>query len=85
MHDLTIPFTNNLAERAISFAQGHTENFCAIRSYSDTAPKQGFGMLHAMRAVFSGQALAVAQGCTVTKSEGVSNAQTIDGAFGFGH
>ena len=36
------------------------ENFCAIRSYLDTARKQGFGMLHAMRAVFSGQALALA-------------------------
>ena len=72
MRDLCVPFTNNLAERAIRMPKVKqrisgcfrtwvgAENFCAIRSYLDTARKQGFGMLHAMRAVFSGQALAVA-------------------------
>ena len=72
MRDLTVPFTNNLAERAIRMPKVKqrisgcfrtlvsAENFCAIRSYLDTARKQGFGMLHAMRAVFSGQALTVA-------------------------
>lgn len=72
MRDLTVPFTNNLAERAIRMPKvkqrisgcfrslAGAENFCAIRSYLDTARKQGFGMLDAMRAVFSGQALAVA-------------------------
>ena len=72
MRDLSVPFTNNLAERAIRMPKVKqrisgcfrtlpgAENFCTIRSYLDTARKQGFGMLHAMRAVFSGQALALA-------------------------
>jgi len=72
MRDLGVPFTNNLAERAIRMPKVKqrisgcfrtllgAENFCTIRSYLDTARKQGFGMLHAMRAVFSGHALAVA-------------------------
>lgn len=72
MHDLSVPFTNNLAERAIRMPKVKqrisgcfrtlvgAQNFCVIRSYLDTARKQGFGMLHAMQAVFSGQALAVA-------------------------
>ena len=70
--DLNVPFANNLAERAIRMPKVKqrisgcfrtllgAENFCTIRSYLDTARKQGFGMLHAMRAVFSGQALALA-------------------------
>ena len=72
MRDLGVPFTNNLPERAIRMPKVKQrisgcfrtllgpENFCTIRSYLDTARKQGFGMLHAMRAVFSGQALALA-------------------------
>ena len=72
MRDLDVPFTNNLAERAIRMPKVKqrisgcfrtllgAENFCTIRSYLDTARKQGFGMLHAMCAVFSGQALALA-------------------------
>ena len=72
LRDLGVPFTNNLAERAIRMPKVKqrisgcfrtlpgAENFCTIRSYLDTARKQGFGMLHAMRAVFSGQALALA-------------------------
>ena len=72
MHDLSVPFTNNLAERAMRMPKTKqrisgcfrtligAENFCVIRSYLDTARKQGFGMLHAMQAVFSGQALVVA-------------------------
>lgn len=72
MRDLTVPFTNNLAERAIRMPKVKqrisgcfrtligAENFCVIRSYLDTARKQGFGMLHAMQAVFSGQPLALA-------------------------
>ena len=70
--DLGVPFTNNLAERAIRMPKVKqrisgcfrtvlgAENFCTIRSCLGTARKQGFGMLHAMRAVFSGQALALA-------------------------
>ena len=72
MRDLGVPFTNNLAERAIRMPKVKqrisgcfrtllgAQNFCAIRSYLDTARKQGFGMLHAMRALFLGQALALA-------------------------
>jgi transposase len=72
VRDLSVPFTNNLAERAIRMPKVKqrisgcfrtlpgAQNFCTIRSYLDTARKQGFGMLHAMRAVFSGQALALA-------------------------
>ena len=71
MHDLTVPFTNNLAERAVRMPKVKqrisgcfrtligAENFCVVRSYLDTARKQGFGMLHALQAVFSGQALAL--------------------------
>ena len=72
MRDLGVPFTDNLAERAIRMpkvkqrisgcfrALPGAQNFCTIRSYLDTARKQGFGMLHAMRAVFLGQTLALA-------------------------
>ena len=72
MRDLTVPFTNNLAERAIRMPKVKqrisgcfrtligAENFCVIRSYLDTARKQGFGMLHAMQAAFAGQPLALA-------------------------
>ena len=72
MRDLTTPFTNNLAERAISFVQGQVENFsllsylggtansCAICSYLVTLPKHGFGMLHIIRAIFSEYIVAVA-------------------------
>ena len=72
MRDLGVPFTNNLAERAIQMPRVKqrisgcfrtllgAENFCTIRSYLDTARKQGFSMLHAIRAVFSGQTLALA-------------------------
>ena len=72
MRDLTVPFTNNLAERAIRMPKVKqrisgcfrtligAENFCVIRSYLDTARKQGFGMLHAMQAAFAGHPLALA-------------------------
>ena len=72
MRDLGVPFTNRLAERAIQMPEVKqrisgcfrtllgAENFCTIRSYLDTARKQGFGVFHAMRSVFSGQVLALA-------------------------
>jgi len=43
----------------MDFARSLRNNF-PVSAYLDTARKQGFGMLHAMRAVFSGQALALA-------------------------
>ena len=69
MHDLSVPFTNNLAERAVRMPKVKqrisgcfrtlvgAENFCTIRSYLDTARKQGFGMLHALQATFSERSL----------------------------
>jgi hypothetical protein len=35
-------------------------NFCAIRSYIDSARKQGIGMLHAVQAAFAGSPLNLA-------------------------
>ena len=78
MCDLTAPVNNKLAERAIRMPKVKqrisgcfrtsigADSFCVIRSYLDAARKQDFGMLHAMQAVFSGQPLALAQGCTIT-------------------
>ena len=72
MHDLAVPFTNNLAERAIRMPKVKqrisgcfrtfrgAQNFCAIRSYIDSARKQGFGMLHALQAAFAGSPLDLA-------------------------
>jgi transposase len=72
MGDLAVPFTNNLAERAIRMPKvkqrisgcfrtfrGAT-NFCAIRSYIDSARKQGIDMLHAVQAAFAGSPLNLA-------------------------
>ena len=72
MRDLAVPFTNNLAERAIRMPKVKqrisgcfrtfrgAQNFCAIRSYIDSARKQGFSMLHALRAAFAGSPLDLA-------------------------
>jgi transposase len=72
MHDLAVPFTNNLAERAIRMPKVKqrisgcfrtfrgAQNFCAIRSYIDSARKQGFSMLHALQAAFAGSPLDLA-------------------------
>jgi len=72
MHDLAVPFTNNLAERAIRMPKVKqrisgcfrtfrgAQNFCAIRAYIDSARKQGFGMLHALQAAFAGSPLDLA-------------------------
>ena len=72
MHDLAVPFTNNLAERAIRMPKVKqrisgcfrtfrgAQNFCAIRSYIDSARKQGFAMLHALQAAFVGSPLDLA-------------------------
>ena len=65
--DLTVPFTNNLGERAIrmpkvkqkisgSFrtARG-AQHFCSIRSYLDSLLKQGHNLFEALRMTFLGR------------------------------
>lgn len=66
IQDLSVPFTNNIAERAIrmpkvkqkisgSFrAHQGAENFAVIRSCLDTLRKQGHGMLDTLRRAFLG-------------------------------
>jgi transposase len=63
--DLTVPFSNNVAEQAIrmpkvkqkisgSFrAPQGAENFCVIRTCLETARKQGQNMLDILRSIFS--------------------------------
>jgi transposase len=74
LDDLTIPFTNNQAERDLRPAKvqqkvagtfrsetGATA-YCRLRSYLSTMRKQGHGMLEALGAVFHGRPLPVAWG-----------------------
>lgn len=74
LEDLSVPFTNNLAERDLRMvkvqqkisgtfrsAEGVTA-FCIIRSYLSTMRKQGRSMLGAMAAVFAGSPFPVAWG-----------------------
>lgn len=65
--DLSVPFTNNLGERAIRMPKVKqkisgcfrtvegAENFAIIRSYLDTLHKQGHNLLDALRLAFQGQ------------------------------
>jgi transposase len=74
LDDLSIPFTNNQAERdlrMIKVQQKIAGTFrsdagctacCRIRSYLGTMRKQGHGMLDALTAVFTGHPLPVAWG-----------------------
>jgi transposase len=72
LDDLTVPFSNNLAERDLRMikvqqkisgtfrsAEGATA-FCVIRSYLSTMRKQGRSMLAAMTAVFEGSPFSIA-------------------------
>lgn len=65
--DLSVPFTNNLGERAIRMPKvkqkisgcfrtvDGAKNFAIIRSYLDTLHKQGHNLLDALRLAFQGQ------------------------------
>jgi transposase len=72
LDNLTLPFTNNLAERDLRVVkvqqkiagtfhsdEGAT-SFCRIRSYLSTMREQGHSMLAALAAVFAGQPLPIA-------------------------
>jgi transposase len=74
LEDLSVPFTNNLAERDLRMikvqqkisgtfrsAEGATA-FCIIRSYLSTMRKQGRSMLGALAAVFTGSPFPIAWG-----------------------
>ncbi|WP_151754426.1 IS66 family transposase [Dictyobacter vulcani] len=70
--DLTVPFTNNLAERDLRMikvqqkisgtfrSDAGATAFCTIRSYLSTMRKQGHSMLDALAAVFQGSPLPIA-------------------------
>jgi transposase len=74
LDDLTIPFTNNQAERDLRMVKVQQKiagtfrsergltAFCRIRSYLSTMRKQGHTMLAAMVAVFRGHPLPIARG-----------------------
>ena len=67
MHDFSVPFDNNLAERDVrmikvkqkisgSFrTRAGADTFCSIRSYISTVRKQGGNVIHAIHNAFAGQ------------------------------
>jgi transposase len=69
--NLTVPFTNNVGERAVRMPKvkqkisgcfrtvGGAENFCVIRSYLDTLRKQGHDMLDVLQRAFHGKPIQV--------------------------
>lgn len=72
LDDLSIPFTNNQAERDLRMvkvqqkiagtfrSEDGATAFCRIRSYLSTMRKQGHGMLAALAAVFAGHPFPIA-------------------------
>ena len=72
--DLEIPFTNNVAERAVRMPKVKikisgcfrtfkgAQDFCTIRSYLDTMKKQGHNILEVLRDTFNGYAPSPASG-----------------------
>ena len=74
IHDLSVPFTNNLGERAVRMPKvkqkisgcfrtlDGAKNFSVIRSCLDTLRKQGFGMLEVLQRAFAGNPMRPACG-----------------------
>lgn len=74
LNDLSVPFSNNLAERDLRMikvqqkisgtfrSEDGATAFCTIRSYLSTMRKQGRPLLAAMAAVFAGSPFSVAWG-----------------------
>lgn len=72
LDDLSVPFTNNLAERDLRMVKVQQKiagtfrcdagatSFCRIRSYLSTMRKQGHSLLVALAAVFAGQPVPIA-------------------------
>ena len=78
MHDLNVPFDNNLAERDIRMmkvqqkisgpfrSKQGAKAFCRIRSYISTARKNAIGALDALARIFAGNPFAPGSACTAS-------------------
>jgi transposase len=75
MHDFTVPFDNNQAERDLRMLKvkqkisgcfrtdGGAEEFCRLRSYVSTMKKQGQGVMETIRSMFAGKVFMPALRC----------------------